>query len=159
MVRENASEDHPNRVRLRSRLSWKKFASKRSNSNDLTSKKDSVPKTSTRGPWTLVKRLTKPRPHLAEGHVDGRDGGITARIVYGVELSATTTVLVCFALLIVYLIIRELGALLRDVGLTARHCTTWQFWTILVTGKSNPVVAALRSLSQQAWRFLWSVGS
>ncbi|SCV05417.1 LANO_0H07030g1_1 [Lachancea nothofagi CBS 11611] len=67
------------------------------------------------------------------------------KVIYGVELSLATALVFCFAMTILLMIIRE-------IGLTTRHCVKWDFWTLVATGKRNSVVKLGRHLSRKVWQ-------
>ncbi|CEP61329.1 uncharacterized protein LALA0_S03e00430g [Lachancea lanzarotensis] len=66
------------------------------------------------------------------------------RALYNVDISVAVAIVICFGLAVMLLIVKE-------IGLTARHCVKWDMWTILATGQRNSVVRIVQRVAYKLW--------
>ncbi|SCV00964.1 LAME_0G13124g1_1 [Lachancea meyersii CBS 8951] len=67
--------------------------------------------------------------------------------IYSVDISIATAIVICFALAVLLLVVKE-------IGLTARHCVKWDLWTFLAMGKRSFVMSVLQRLCYKIWEGL-----
>ncbi|CUS24005.1 LAQU0S13e01156g1_1 [Lachancea quebecensis] len=79
--------------------------------------------------WKRSPKSSKPNSNYGSGH----------RIIYGADLSLVGALALCFAMLMLLLMVKE-------VGLTTRHCAKWEFWTLLASGGRSSVVRLARNV-------------
>ncbi|SCU89825.1 LAFA_0E21198g1_1 [Lachancea sp. 'fantastica'] len=64
--------------------------------------------------------------------------------LYNTDISIAVAVVICFSLAVLLLIVKE-------IGLTARHCVKWDLWTVLATGQRNSVVGVIQRMTHKLW--------
>lgn len=87
--------------------------------------------------WKRSPKKLKPDPKHRSGH----------RVIYGAEISVAAALVLCFAMLMLLLMVKE-------VGLTTRHCARWEFWTLLASGGRSSVIRLARDAGSRILQWI-----